>query len=69
MNIEAYNLDTLRNLVRDLQAENKKLRELLQEKNIVCSTENTFEKQSNVPDEYDPFGFHDSAIFFTYFLC
>ena len=36
MNIEAYNLDTLRNLVRNLQAENKQLRNLLREKNIVC---------------------------------
>ena len=54
MNIEAYNLDTLRNLVRNLQAENKQLRNLLREKNIVCPRENTFEKQSNMPDEYDP---------------
>ena len=30
MNIEAYNLDSLRKLVRALQAENKELRELQQ---------------------------------------
>ena len=30
MNIEAYNLDSLRKLVRALQAENKELRELLE---------------------------------------
>ena len=30
MNIEAYNVDSLRKLVRDLQEENKELRKLLE---------------------------------------
>ena len=37
MNIEAYNLDTLRKLVRDLQKENKELRALLQKANVPCA--------------------------------
>lgn len=34
MNIEAFNTDTLRKLVRNLQDENKKLKEKLDEANI-----------------------------------
>ena len=54
MNIEAYTLDSLRDLVRNLQDENKKLRNLLRSQNISCSIENAFENTSNMPDEYDP---------------
>ena len=36
MNIEAYDLDSLRKLIRELQAENRSLRELLSEKRIPC---------------------------------
>lgn len=38
MNIEAYNLDSLRKLVRDLQKENKELRSLLNNAEIPYST-------------------------------
>lgn len=34
MNIEAQNLDSIRTLVRDLQAENKRLKEQLKKANI-----------------------------------
>jgi hypothetical protein len=34
MSVEAYNLDSLRKLVRNLQRENKELRELLQKSAI-----------------------------------
>ncbi len=34
MNIESYNLDSLRKIVRELQRENKELRELLKKENI-----------------------------------
>ena len=34
MNIEAYNADSLRKLVRDLQEENKELRKLLEKADI-----------------------------------
>ena len=36
MNIEAFNTDTLRKLVRNLQDENKKLKEKLDEVNTLC---------------------------------
>ena len=42
MNIEAYNLDTLRKLVRDLQKENKELRALLQRANVPCAQSEAF---------------------------
>ena len=38
MNIEEYDLDSLRKLVRKLQAENRSLRELLSEKQIPNTT-------------------------------
>ena len=42
MNIEAYNLDSLRKLVRSLQNENKKLKEQLEKANISYDTETIF---------------------------
>ena len=42
MNIEAYNLDSLRKLVRALQAENKELRELLEKAEIPYSNSEVF---------------------------
>ncbi len=53
MQIEAYDLDTLRRLIRELQAENRELRELLTEKNISCDPSSVFTPNS-APDEYDP---------------
>lgn len=49
MNIEAYNLDSLRKLVRSLQDENKRLKEQLDKANIPYDTENVFaEKIENL---------------------
>lgn len=44
MNIEAFNTDTLRKLVRNLQDENKKLKEKLDEANIPYEEINLFEQ-------------------------
>ena len=54
MNVEAYTLDSLRKLVRELQEENRILRELLKEKNIETAAYTTIEKKDKEPDEYDP---------------
>lgn len=52
MNIEAYNLASLRKLVRDLQGENRYLKKLLAENSI--SYEDVFRYGEQAPDEYDP---------------
>ena len=54
MNIEAYDLDSLRKLVRELLAENRSLRELLEEKQIPCDISSAFQSDAQAPDEYDP---------------
>lgn len=54
MNIEAHNLDSLRNMVRKLQAENQKLKEQLKAANIPFSTENIFEEKVENMEGYDP---------------
>lgn len=54
MNIEAYNLDSLRKLVRDLQDENKRLKEQLEKANIPYDTENVFGDKIENMEEYDP---------------
>ena len=54
MNIEAFNTDTLRKLVRNLQDENKKLKEKLTEANIPYEKINPFEQAINIVAEYDP---------------
>ena len=53
MNINAYDLDSLRSLVRQLQAENKTLRDLLAEKQIPVDESDVFQTEIT-PDEYDP---------------
>ena len=53
MNIEAENLDTLRELVRKLQIENKKLKEKLIKASIPFSEENLFEEKIDDSQEYD----------------
>jgi hypothetical protein len=45
MNIEAYNLDSLRKLVRTLQSENQRLKENLKEAGIPFDVENAFEEK------------------------
>lgn len=54
MNIEAYNLDSLRKLVRSLQNENKKLKEQLKKANIPYDSENIFAEKIENIEEYDP---------------
>lgn len=54
MNIEAYDSESLRKLVRCLQTENKLLREKLTKANIPFRTENPFEELIENLEEYDP---------------
>ena len=54
MNIEAYNLDSLRKLVRNLQDENKRLKELLDKADVAYESENVFEEKIETIEEYDP---------------
>ncbi|MDO4330457.1 MAG: DEAD/DEAH box helicase family protein [Lachnospiraceae bacterium] len=54
MNIEAYNLDSLRKLVRSLQNENKRLKEQLEKANIPYDSENIFAEKIENMEEYDP---------------
>ena len=54
MNIEAYNLDSLRKLIRDLQDENKRLKIQLEKANIAYESENLFEEKIETNEEYDP---------------
>lgn len=54
MHIQAYNLDSLRKIIRSLQDENRRLRDQLSRANIPCETSNIFiEKIENI-EEYDP---------------
>lgn len=54
MNIEAYTLDSLRKLVRTLQAENKELKELLQKAAIPYAESAAFQDIPTLAEEYDP---------------
>lgn len=54
MNIEAYNLDSLRKVVRKLQTENRRLKEQLKAANIAFDTEDIFEEKIENTEEYDP---------------
>ena len=54
MNIEAYNLDTLRKLVRNLQKENRELRALLQRANVPCAQSEAFLDTPEKAEDYDP---------------
>lgn len=54
MNVEPYNLDSLRKLVRSLQEENKRLKELLDRTNIAYENENVFDTKIESIEEYDP---------------
>lgn len=54
MNIEAYNLDSLRKLVRSLQKENRKLREQLKKANIPYEVDSIFDEKIENTEEYDP---------------
>ena len=54
MKIDAQDLDSLRGLVRELQNENRALRELLAEKQISCDVPSAFDADTGSPDDYDP---------------
>ena len=54
MNIEAYNLDSLRQLVRALQEENRSLKELLKSNGITYEESDIFTASSSTRDEFDP---------------
>lgn len=54
MNIEAYNLDSLRKLVRNLQDENGRLKELLDKADIAYEPADVFEEKIENIEEYDP---------------
>ena len=53
MNVEAYNLDSLRKLIRDLQKENKELKLLLDEASIPYGDESIFKNPPTNAEEYD----------------
>ena len=53
MNIEAENLDSLRKLVRELQAENTALKEELKKANITYPESSVFEEKPENSSEYD----------------
>lgn len=54
MNIEVQNLDSLRKLVRDLQKENKILKEKLKKANISFAESHIFEEKIEDTAEFDP---------------
>lgn len=54
MNIEAYDSESLRKIVRELQYENKQLKEKLIKAKIPFDTENPFEEAINNIEDYDP---------------
>lgn len=54
MNVEAYNLDSLRKLVRNLQDENRRLKELLDKADIAYEPKNVFGEKIETNEEYDP---------------
>ena len=54
MNIESYNLDSLRELVRKLQVENNELKSLLDKADIPYDNNRIFENRAEDSFEYDP---------------
>jgi len=53
MNIEAYNRDSLRKLIRDLQSENKELKELLSKAKIPYGESEAFSDTPTKAEDYD----------------
>ena len=53
MNIESYNLDSLRDLVRKLQKENEELRDILSKNDIPFDTREVFESTVKENENYD----------------
>ena len=54
MNVEAYNLDSLRALIRSLQDENLRLKALLDQANVAYETADIFDKKLDCIEAYDP---------------
>ena len=54
MNIEAYNVDSLRRLVRSLQRENRELKSKLEKAGLPFADTNFFEEITENSDEFDP---------------
>ena len=54
MNISAYDLDSLRRIVRKLYTENQRLKHLLDEANIVYDSDDPFSEEPANSEEYDP---------------
>lgn len=54
MNIEAYDQDSLRKLVRDLQKENRLLKKLLVQANIPYEENDVFDSHGSCKENYDP---------------
>lgn len=54
MNIEAYDLDSLRKIVRTLQKENEALKSQLKKADIAFDGPNPFEETIESIHEYDP---------------
>lgn len=54
MNIEAYDKDSLRKIVRMLERENKSLKEKLDKANIPYKSINPFEENLEKAEDYDP---------------
>ena len=54
MNPEEYNLDTLREIIRKLQAENLQLKKQLKSANIAYESENPFSEKTEQENDYDP---------------
>ena len=54
MNLEEYNLDSLRKLVRNLEKENTELKKKLTEAGILFDPVDAFEDKETIPEAYDP---------------
>lgn len=54
MQVEAYDLDSLRKLVRGLQDENRRLKVQLEQAGMAYEAENIFDEKSENIKEYDP---------------
>lgn len=54
MNVEAYDLDSLRKIIRDLQEENRNLKDQLKTAGIAFSEQNHFSDGIEEIEDYDP---------------
>lgn len=54
MNIESYNLDSLRELVRKLQIENSELKAILDKQGVLYEPKDIFDESVEEAEAYDP---------------